>query len=164
MRACLLVSAAAVSGLLAVTLAFGGKRMLPGDRHTSAAVVTCLICSSCVALSAAAVQSLGAKRPRVTPRLVRLYALSSLSYFLGALAGCLMPIDALRGVSPHMVLPGPGHALLISAVIYQIRKRLRKGYCVACDYDLTGNVSGRCPECGTPIAAEAVDQEARKTG
>ena len=25
------------------------------------------------------------------------------------------------------------------------------GYCKKCDYDLTGNVSGVCPECGTPI-------------
>ncbi len=24
--------------------------------------------------------------------------------------------------------------------------------CLNCDYDLTGNVSGVCPECGTPIA------------
>jgi len=161
LRVWILLSAAAVSGLLAVTLAFGGKRMLLGDSHSIAAVGN-LICSSCAALSAAAVQSSGARRPRVTARLVRLYALSSLSYFLGALAGCLMPIDALRGFSPHLVLAGPGHALLISAVIYQIRKRPRKGYCAACDYDLTGNVSGRCPECGTPIAGQAVEQEAKK--
>jgi hypothetical protein len=25
------------------------------------------------------------------------------------------------------------------------------GHCQRCGYDLTGNVSGRCPECGTPI-------------
>lgn len=24
-------------------------------------------------------------------------------------------------------------------------------YCENCEYDLTGNVSGRCPECGSPI-------------
>ena len=29
----------------------------------------------------------------------------------------------------------------------------KPGFCWTCDYDLTGNVSGRCPECGTPIAA-----------
>jgi hypothetical protein len=29
------------------------------------------------------------------------------------------------------------------------RRRRRKGLCVACGYDLTGNVSGVCPECGT---------------
>lgn len=24
-------------------------------------------------------------------------------------------------------------------------------YCENCEYDLTGNVSGRCPECGSPV-------------
>lgn len=27
----------------------------------------------------------------------------------------------------------------------------REGYCEKCEYDLTGNLSGVCPECGTPI-------------
>ncbi len=27
----------------------------------------------------------------------------------------------------------------------------RPGHCETCDYDLTGNTSGTCPECGTPI-------------
>jgi lysylphosphatidylglycerol synthetase-like protein (DUF2156 family) len=26
-------------------------------------------------------------------------------------------------------------------------------YCTSCGYNLTGNVSGICPECGTPVAA-----------
>jgi hypothetical protein len=30
-----------------------------------------------------------------------------------------------------------------------------KGHCQTCGYNLTGNVSGICPECGTPIAGEA---------
>jgi hypothetical protein len=33
-------------------------------------------------------------------------------------------------------------------------KKARKncnGHCVKCRYDLTGNISGVCPECGTPI-------------
>lgn len=29
--------------------------------------------------------------------------------------------------------------------------RRRAGQCPYCDYDLTGNVSGTCPECGTPV-------------
>jgi hypothetical protein len=29
----------------------------------------------------------------------------------------------------------------------------RPGFCRACDYDLTGNVSGVCPECGLEIMA-----------
>ena len=31
------------------------------------------------------------------------------------------------------------------------RRRRRRGECVACGYNLTGNVSGVCPECGTEI-------------
>ena len=32
-------------------------------------------------------------------------------------------------------------------------RRRRKGWCIKCAYNLTGNVSGFCPECGTHIAA-----------
>lgn len=31
------------------------------------------------------------------------------------------------------------------------RRCMPPGFCHVCSYDLTGNVSGRCPECGTPI-------------
>lgn len=31
-------------------------------------------------------------------------------------------------------------------------RRARMNVCRMCDYDLTANVSGRCPECGTPLA------------
>lgn len=34
------------------------------------------------------------------------------------------------------------------------RERLASGQCENCGYDLTGNVSGRCPECGTEIKRE----------
>ncbi|MBI3836135.1 MAG: hypothetical protein HY287_17575 [Planctomycetes bacterium] len=34
------------------------------------------------------------------------------------------------------------------------KKYGKPGHCNHCDYDLTGNVSGTCPECGTPIAKE----------
>jgi hypothetical protein len=30
-------------------------------------------------------------------------------------------------------------------------KPVRHGFCAVCGYNLTGNVSGICPECGTPI-------------
>ena len=30
------------------------------------------------------------------------------------------------------------------------RRRRKKGLCIQCGYNLTGNVSGVCPECGTP--------------
>lgn len=31
------------------------------------------------------------------------------------------------------------------------RRRIPPGHCRKCRYDLTGNTSGICPECGTPI-------------
>lgn len=35
------------------------------------------------------------------------------------------------------------------------RRRRRKGFCVKCGYNLTGNVSGICPECGLPCGLDA---------
>jgi hypothetical protein len=32
--------------------------------------------------------------------------------------------------------------------------RHREGFCTACGYNLTGNLSGVCPECGTPTASQ----------
>ncbi len=34
------------------------------------------------------------------------------------------------------------------------RRRIPPGHCRNCGYNLTGNVSGRCPECGTPCTRE----------
>jgi hypothetical protein len=38
---------------------------------------------------------------------------------------------------------------------YVDRRRNPPGHCRKCGYNLTGNVSGRCPECGTIIAPDA---------
>jgi hypothetical protein len=37
-------------------------------------------------------------------------------------------------------------------LLHKWRFRLQPGHCSACGYNLTGNVSGVCPECGTKIA------------
>jgi hypothetical protein len=45
-------------------------------------------------------------------------------------------------------------------------RRLRRGLCPSCGYDLTGNVSGACPECGwAPLAGATVSPSfvARRT-
>lgn len=42
------------------------------------------------------------------------------------------------------------------------RYRHSTGYCTCCGYNLRGNVSGICPECGTPICAPA-ESSARRT-
>jgi uncharacterized paraquat-inducible protein A len=34
---------------------------------------------------------------------------------------------------------------------YRRRQRRGKGLCLACGYNLTGNTSGICPECGEPL-------------
>jgi hypothetical protein len=34
-------------------------------------------------------------------------------------------------------------------------RRRRLGLCTECGYDLTGNVSGKCPECGAHVNAKA---------
>lgn len=35
--------------------------------------------------------------------------------------------------------------------------RRRSGLCVTCGYDLTGNITGRCPECGAPTQTVATE-------
>jgi len=37
-------------------------------------------------------------------------------------------------------------------LLFVEERRDRLGQCVACGYDLTGNVSGTCSECGSAIA------------
>ena len=50
--------------------------------------------------------------------------------------------------------------LTVLPVVYawrlqRYRMAVRKGLCLVCRYDLTGNVSGVCPECGTAIPKSA---------
>jgi hypothetical protein len=50
-----------------------------------------------------------------------------------------------------------GHA----GLAYRRRARLwRLGLCVGCEYDLSGNVSGVCPECGRPMPDDRADSAA----
>lgn len=41
-------------------------------------------------------------------------------------------------------------------VFFRSRRMARENVCRKCSYDLTGNVTGVCPECGSPIAAGKV--------
>jgi len=73
-------------------------------------------------------------------------------------AGRAYEID--RGISKALVIPA--WFLLITTAILPIlwvtsRFRLpRPGQCPTCRYDLTGNVSGTCTECGTAVAGKVV--------
>lgn len=46
--------------------------------------------------------------------------------------------------------------LLGAALLRHVARRSRPGFCPECMYDLTGNVSGICPECGTAVALNQI--------
>jgi len=54
---------------------------------------------------------------------------------------------------PWLVLSAFG--ALTAFLWWYDRCRVRPGQCRRCGYDLTGNVSGRCPECGAAMRAMA---------
>ena len=45
-------------------------------------------------------------------------------------------------------------AVISTAFLWYRDRRPRPGHCQKCGYDLTGNISGRCPECGERIHQE----------
>jgi hypothetical protein len=45
--------------------------------------------------------------------------------------------------------------LILPTVWYRRRRLPRSGHCESCGYNLTGNISGICPECGRAIVAKA---------
>lgn len=52
--------------------------------------------------------------------------------------------------------------LFFGAATWLLRsKRIAPGHCTRCGYDLTGNVSGRCPECGSAVSGSPVNGIAR---
>lgn len=66
------------------------------------------------------------------------------------------PATVNTGITSHYVfvpiLPIFLGLLVLSAIVLWLtRARTQVGHCVFCSYDLTGNVTGICPECGTSI-------------
>lgn len=66
-------------------------------------------------------------------------------------ASCDLALAGCYGVAGYV-------GSLVGAVLVAGRRRrywdsLGSDYCVCCGYDLTGNMSGKCPECGTAIAS-----------
>jgi hypothetical protein len=65
----------------------------------------------------------------------------------------ILPEDA--DLPPCHMMPFLLASSLWTAHLFLRRKKhYPPGHCQKCGYDLTGNVSGRCPECGTPIERE----------
>jgi hypothetical protein len=64
-------------------------------------------------------------------------------------------IKVMFALSPAIPLALVGGcALMLWAQMNAWKRALRKGVCLECLYDLTGNVSGICPECGTPVGTK----------
>jgi hypothetical protein len=69
----------------------------------------------------------------------------------------LRPLPA----TPRLNMPSLGFLAFTFALsaspplVHKLRARFRRkeGLCPRCSYDLTGNTSGVCPECGRPISA-----------
>ena len=73
---------------------------------------------------------------------------------LALIFGLSFAFDRL-GLPHEFLVPTAFLALLVPVVFMGFFKRLRKrprysaGHCRVCGYNLTGNVTGICPECGT---------------
>ncbi|MCC6360160.1 MAG: hypothetical protein IT450_15555 [Phycisphaerales bacterium] len=69
----------------------------------------------------------------------------------------IMPLWVIAGV----LMAWPALALFVA----WLKRRMRRaGLCRSCGYDLTGNVSGACPECGRSIDSEGRREHARHSG
>jgi hypothetical protein len=62
----------------------------------------------------------------------------------------LVYVFSLGGI-PMVMLALAIHGLTAHALRVRRKGSLEHHWCRRCDYDLTGNVSGVCPECGTPV-------------
>jgi hypothetical protein len=60
-----------------------------------------------------------------------------------------MSLPAWLAITTLAALPVTWAVLAWGA--HRRRRRADSGLCIACGYDLHGNLSGVCPECGTPI-------------
>lgn len=86
--------------------------------------------------------------------LTRLDPWEFISRTFGPAAGSTAPVVQVKAIRMWMGLP------MIFLIAYPVivlggvrirRHRHKPGHCLNCEYNLTGNTSGVCPECGTSI-------------
>jgi hypothetical protein len=61
----------------------------------------------------------------------------------------------LAEVNVPLWMPVLALSVLPFVRVLQGFRRVRSGCCLTCGYSLTGNTSGVCPECGTPVPQKA---------
>ncbi len=68
-------------------------------------------------------------------------------------------VSALEAVVLYCLLQFAYYYLLALLVLrfrsWQVGKHYPLGHCQKCGYNLTGNVSGKCPECGEPCKRQS---------
>lgn len=79
----------------------------------------------------------------------------SSNFFVNNLAG--------MGMIFHLFTGGYAILLLSVGLVIAVQKPVDRSalHCLACKYDLSGNESGTCPECGAFLTYEQVEQLAR---
>jgi len=111
----------------------------------------------CVVFGAGVLSGLGA--------LIALLGRTRWSWNLGMISiGCFFVHIGLIWIhSPGLnVVDGTCFVLFVTpgllGIFFNRAPRIRPGHCVHCGYNLTGNTSGICSECGTAIAPVASNQ------
>jgi len=103
----------------------------------------------------------------VLPRYFRGVRLRSAPGVLGRRGGLTLDYFKVRswqvGQQEGVFLPSwPAVAVVLVVWAALVRRHWRAptapGACATCGYNLTGNVSGRCPECGTPVPSSDVEK------
>ncbi len=85
-------------------------------------------------------------------------------WFRGTLTPSSDEGSVILGMRKYWLVPGIGAGIIgIVWIIRRVRwrNRVRAGKCPVCRYDLRGNISGTCPECGYPYPDESRSQESR---
>jgi hypothetical protein len=80
----------------------------------------------------------------------------NLGLFLPRILNMDHGVRKVRWLSIHIPfwLPAVISAVPTAWLLFRDRRRIRPGCCRHCGYDLTANVTGICPECGSPIPKE----------
>ena len=79
---------------------------------------------------------------------LRIFVASALTLLI--LEGITGPVRYFDFLAVYILLP-PLAAIAAKAIIWRLKQPSAPGHCETCRYDLTGNISGVCPECGTAI-------------